>query len=232
MSSYSSTEALPLGNEVLDRKDLIEDAKRLYIDAPKALRLKQRLRVLVCPFEEVVGFVPKGASVLDVGCGSGLSLGLMAARGRQIQGYGFDPCPTAIGLAKKMARRLSGSGSTLTFEHRDARSPWPDRTFDVVSMQDVIHHVPVAAQRQVFDQACAAVRPGGIFLYKDMSARPLWRNAACRIHDVIIAREWIHPIPVAMAEAWAAENGFTVELSKTAHRVVYGNDLRVFRKHS
>lgn len=232
MSSHPSAAPLPLGTEIIDRGLLLDDAWRLYADAPVALRLKQRLRVLVCPFEEVVGFVPKGASVLDVGCGSGLSLALMAARGREIDGYGFDPSATAIGLAKAMTRRLEGSGSTLHYERRDARTAWPDRLFDVVSMQDVIHHVPVAGQREVFDRACRAVRPGGVFIYKDMSLRPRWRNFFCRLHDLIIAREWIRPIPVATVESWAAENGLSTEVAKTAHRVVYGNDLRVFRKSS
>ncbi|MER6943530.1 class I SAM-dependent methyltransferase [Nonomuraea sp. NPDC000554] len=221
---------LTFDHEVFDRRLLLQDAWRLYADAPRALRLKQRLRVLVCPFEETVGFVPPGSTVLDIGCGSGLSLGLMAARGRRIEGHGFDPCPVAIGLAREMAARLGDTGSTLRFEHRDARLPWPDRSYDVVHMQDVIHHVPVSWQREVFDKACASVRPGGMFIYKDMSARPRWRNAACRVHDLIIAREWIHPVPVATVERWAAENSLTLELSKTAHRVIYGNDLRVFRK--
>ncbi|MEU7859568.1 class I SAM-dependent methyltransferase [Nonomuraea sp. NPDC049141] len=214
----------------LDRSVLLDDAWRLYADAPRTLRIKQRLRVLACPFEVTIGFVPEGASVLDIGCGSGLTLGLMAARGKRVRGHGFDPCPVAIGLAGRMAVRLRDSGSTLRFEHRDARSPWPDRSYDVVHMQDVIHHVPIPAQRVVFDRACAAVRPGGLLVYKDMSARPLWRNAACRIHDLIIAREWIQPVPITTIENWAAENRLALEVSRTAHRVIYGNDLRVFRR--
>jgi SAM-dependent methyltransferase len=215
---------------VFDRRLLLQDAWRLYADAPVALRLKQRLRVLVCPFEETIGLVPEGSSVLDVGCGSGLALGLMAARGRRIDGVGFDPCPAAVALAAKMADRLGDTGSRLRFEHRDARSPWPSGTYDVVHLQDVVHHVPIYAQRRVFDRACAALRPGGLFVYKDMSARPLWRNAACRVHDVIIAREWIYPVPITTVERWARANSLTTEIAGTAHRIVYGNDLRVFRK--
>lgn len=220
--------------EVFDRRQLGEDAMRLYADASPALRYKQRLRVLVCPFEEIIGYVPKGSTVLDIGCGSGLTLALMAARGRQIDGHGFDPSEGAIALAHDMVGKLDGSGSKLTFEYRDARASWPEGTFDVVSMQDVIHHVSSSqtVQKEVFDRACASVRPGGIFIYKDMSLRPLWRNFFCRLHDLIIAREWIYPIPVATVERWAADNGFTVEVAKTAHRVVYGNDLRVFRKQA
>ncbi|MGP3914144.1 class I SAM-dependent methyltransferase [Nonomuraea sp. 10N515B] len=215
---------------VLERQELARDAWRLYAGAPIALRLKQRLRVLVCPFEEALSMVPEGSSVLDLGCGSGLWLGLLAAHGRRIEGHGFDSCSVAIGLANGMAERLGDTGSTLLFECRDARSPWPDRTYDVVHMQDVIHHVPVPAQRMVFDNACASVRVGGVYIYRDMSARPLWRNAASRLHDVIVAREWIHPVPIATVEGWAMENGLEREVAKTVHRVVYAQDMRVFRK--
>ncbi|MFC4111805.1 class I SAM-dependent methyltransferase [Nonomuraea zeae] len=245
-----------------DRRQLVQDAWRLYAEAPPAQRLKQRLRVLTCPFEEMIGYVPEGATVLDVGCGSGLALGLMAARGLRIEGHGFDPCPIAVGLAARMAARMAvqmaaqtgpqtgpqthaqtgaqpdgqgdvragGTGSSLHFEYRDARSRWRSRTYDVVLLQDVLHQVPEAWQRGVFGKACAAVRPGGILIYQDMSARPLWRNLAGRVHDLLVARQWIAPVPIATVEEWAAEHSLVPEVSRTLHRAVYGTDLRVFGK--
>jgi 2-polyprenyl-3-methyl-5-hydroxy-6-metoxy-1,4-benzoquinol methylase len=155
-------------------RDLVSDAWNLYAHASLPLRLKQRLRPAGSGIETMFPYIPKGSSVLDIGCGSGLLLGLLAQRGRQISGTGFDPSAGAIKLAREMALHTEPTGSSLSFECRDGRDEeWPQGIFDVVTMVDVIHHVPVLAQRAVFDKACAAVRPGGAFVYKDMGAKPV-----------------------------------------------------------
>jgi 2-polyprenyl-3-methyl-5-hydroxy-6-metoxy-1,4-benzoquinol methylase len=213
-----------------DRRLLVQDAWRLYAEAPAAQRLKQRLRVLTCPYEETIGYVSDGATVLDVGCGSGLALGLMAARGLRIEGHGFDPSPIAVGLAARMAAKAGDTGSSLHFEYRDARSRWRPRTYDVVILQDVLRQVPEPWQRGVFGKACAAVRPGGILIYQDMRVRPLWHNLTGRLHDLLVARQWIAPVPVTTVEEWAAEHALAPEVSRTLRRAVYGTDLRVFGK--
>ncbi|GAA3227452.1 class I SAM-dependent methyltransferase [Actinocorallia longicatena] len=214
----------------VDRRSLMTDAWDLYAHASLPLRVKQRLRPAGSGMELIFPHVPVGARVLDIGCGSGLLLGLLAKQDRQITGVGFDPSKGAIGLAQEMAGHAVETGSTLSFERRDSREEWPQGAFDVVTMVDVIHHIPVAAQREVFDKACQAVRPGGVFVYKDMGLEPFWRATACRLHDVVIARDWIHPIPVATVEAWAAEHGLVVESGELALRALYVNEIRVFRK--
>jgi 2-polyprenyl-3-methyl-5-hydroxy-6-metoxy-1,4-benzoquinol methylase len=218
------------GRLSVDRSALVDAAWSLYAHASFPLRLKQRLRPLISGMEVVFPHVPVGASVLDVGCGSGLLLGLLAQQGRRISGVGFDPGAGQIRLARRMAERVGGTGSTLRFECRDGREPWPERTFDVVTMVDVMHHVPVPSQREVFDKACAAVRPGGVLVYKDMGGRPPWRAWANQLHDLLSAREWVHLVPVATVEEWARGHAFELAAALAAPRVFYMNELRVFRR--
>ena len=68
-------------------------------------------------------FTP-GARVLDVGCGSGLFVQLMAARG--CDATGFDASEPLLSVA----RRTPGA----SFHHGDMEAlPFPDETFDVVT---------------------------------------------------------------------------------------------------
>lgn len=165
---------------------------------------------------------------MDIGCGSGIFLGLLQYFGFRIRGFGFDSSLSAIDCAQAMARRHGGGH--LRFEHVRKDDPWPEGTFDVVSIIDVLHHIPVEHQERAFHAAEARVAPGGVLLYKDMSDSPWYFAGANRMHDLIVAREWIHYVPVAAIESWAA--GLRMELERAAsfRMLWYKHDLRVFRK--
>ena len=92
-------------------------AGRLYPEGSAVFRTLQRYRPYICPFEELIPEVPIGASVLDVGCGAGLFLGLLDAVGREPDGTGFDASPQGIKLAKAMS--MQGAGR-LAFQRLDA----------------------------------------------------------------------------------------------------------------
>jgi 2-polyprenyl-3-methyl-5-hydroxy-6-metoxy-1,4-benzoquinol methylase len=163
---------------------------------------------------------------LDVGCGSGLFLGLLRYFGYDVNGLGFDSSRPAIQCAQAMARRHGGGA--IRFQRVPAGDPWPAGAFDVVSLIDVMHHIPPAYQESAFRAAHERVAPGGILLYKDMSDRPLHLATANRLHDLVIAREWIHYVPIATVDRWATSLGMTIE-HPSSHRLLwYQHDLRVF----
>ena len=206
-------------------------AVAIYQEGPRLFRALQQYRPYICPFEELIPEVPARASVLDIGCGGGLFLGLVHAAGLQPQGIGFDVSAPAIRLAQKMAAGLAGQlRGHLDFQRIDPDATWPDGTFDVVAMIDVLHHVPPSAQELVVRRACQKVKPGGLFLYKDMVKRPAWRALANRIHDLVLARQWIHYAPIGEVENWSINEGMTIERSALINRLWYGHELRVFRR--
>jgi len=76
-------------------------------------------------------------SVLEVGCGEGYMLDVLARRGVRASLTGVDISETAIEDARK---RL---GSRVILEQKDARDLADDkRKFDVVMMLEVLEHIP------------------------------------------------------------------------------------------
>lgn len=206
-------------------------ATHLFADAPRGRRMMQRYRPYICPFHLLIDYVPAGATVLDVGCGSGLFLGLLTRCGRISRGVGFDSDPQAIAAAQMMSKRIENPGNAaLTLEHRGVNDPWPEEMFDVVSLIDVMHHVPIPARRELVVQLCRHMRPGGRLIYKDIAPRPLWRAWANRLHDLTLARQWVSYESPQRVVQWCAEEGLRLIASRRVNMLWYGHDLRVWER--
>jgi SAM-dependent methyltransferase len=212
--------------------ELASLASSIYQGVSPVRRRIMSWRPYICPFDRLVEYVPEVCSILDLGCGAGLFLGLLAATGRRIRGVGFDTSTGAIDAARHMAIRVRSLGfeADLRFEHLDLRAPWSEGAFDVVSMIDVMHHVPLAHRRSALERASAAVRAGGLLLYKDIGDRPQWRATANRVHDLLMSHEWVRYTPCSEVETWAASGGLELLVSERINYLWYGHDLRLFRK--
>lgn len=96
-----------------------------------------------------------GLKVLDVGCGQGIDVYRYAAAGADVTG--IDLTPRHVELARQHAAAM---GVDATIVEGDAEAlPFPDRTFDRVSSNGVLHHTPdmPAALREIQ----RVLRPGG-----------------------------------------------------------------------
>jgi len=213
----------------LSRGALSRIARGLFREGNWALRFIQGYRPLICPFEALIKVVPAEARVLDVGCGGGLFLALLAATGRISEGVGFDASRMAIEVAQRLPTNLP-AGPRVRFERRGVGDSWPEALFDVVSVVDLMHHVPTAEQENLFRKAARHVAPGGLLLYKDVSESPAWRAWASRLHDLVVARQWIHIVPFATVVRWAEAAGLKTERHARIDVLWYGHEMGVFRR--
>ena len=211
-------------------KELSGLASSLFQGGSNKFRLMQKYRPYICPYDVLIQHVPQGSTILDIGCGGGLFLGLLTGTNRIKHGHGFDSNPIAIKTANAMSKQAKSSGHTadLLFETRSAAADWPDATYDVVSLIDVMHHVPPKAQKSVIINAIQRVKPGGKFLYKDMCRRPLWRALANRAHDLVLAKEWINYAALPDVINWATSGSLQVTYKSTINQLWYGHELVVF----
>jgi SAM-dependent methyltransferase len=109
----------------------------------------------------------RGARLLDVGCGDARFAADAAECARTV---GVDVSRRALGFARTLvpaARFAAGTGAAL---------PFRSNAFDIVTLLDVIEHIPDTDERRVVDEALRVLRPGGrlvISTNTDQSAREL-----------------------------------------------------------
>jgi ubiquinone/menaquinone biosynthesis C-methylase UbiE len=99
--------------------------------------------------------IPEGSAILDIGCGTGSALLILAQR-RPALLAGMDISPRAIAVA---SAKLAGLGAELRAGDAEAQLPWGDATFDVVTMTATIHHFP--SPEKVLAHVRRVLRPAG-----------------------------------------------------------------------
>jgi len=105
--------------------------------------------------------------LLDIGCGDARFTADAAGCART---FGVDVSRRALGFARALVP------SALFAAAGGAALPFRSNTFDIVTLLDVIEHIPDADERRVVDEALRVLRPGGrlvISTNTDRSAREL-----------------------------------------------------------
>jgi ubiquinone/menaquinone biosynthesis C-methylase UbiE len=100
--------------------------------------------------------VPAGASVLEVGCGTGVLTRMVGRLPGVDRVVGVDPAPSLL----DKARQLTGDAPNITFQEADGRAlPFADASFDVVIFDSTLSHVPGPAD--ALAEAFRVLRPEG-----------------------------------------------------------------------
>jgi ubiquinone/menaquinone biosynthesis C-methylase UbiE len=122
--------------------------------------------------------VKAGDRVLDVGCGPGYFVRMLAeAVGPTGSAVGIDAAPEMIDYARRKARRLPN----CRFESGSAEAlPFPDCSFDVVLSSLMLHHLPDELRLQATAEMKRVLRPGGTVLLADFTIpeRGAWHVVA------------------------------------------------------
>jgi SAM-dependent methyltransferase len=107
--------------------------------------------------------VPKGASVLDLGCGTGWTSLFLSETGYEVVGY--DLVPANVDVARRRAERWR---SSARFEVADMEALPSGRKADAALIFDALHHSN--RQRLVLQSIAGRLRPGGWLLLGE----PTW----------------------------------------------------------
>lgn len=115
--------------------------------------------------ELVADTARRGGAALDVGCGDGVLLELLAEVCERVVGVESDPS-----AAQAAARRVLGKGRVICGDFMDARV-FEAESFDTVTCVACLHHMPLEA---ALSRMAELLRPGGrllvIGLYANSSA--------------------------------------------------------------
>lgn len=105
----------------------------------------------------------RGEHVLEVGCGRGVGLEILASLGAAGV-IGFDLDPAMIALAR--SRVASGGWGVAAYVGDATAISAPDGRFDAVVEYAILHHIP--PWRDALGEIARVLRPGGVFYFEDL----------------------------------------------------------------
>ena len=111
--------------------------------------------------------IQAGATVLEVGCGTGdVALAAKARAGAQGAVYGIDPSPEMIAVARAKALR---QGAAVDFQIGLIEAlAFQDGSVDVVLSSLMMHHLPDDLKRRGLAEIARVLKPGGRLLIVDI----------------------------------------------------------------
>ena len=139
----------------------------------------------------------RGIDVLDVGCGSGRAVNLLARRFPRSRFTGFDMSPEGIAAAK--AEALAHGLRNARFEVRDVSEVELVEHFDLITAFDSIHDQ--ARPEAVLAAIARALRPDGVFLMQDIAGTShLEHDAKHPLAPFLYTVSCMHCMTVSLAQ--------------------------------
>jgi uncharacterized protein (DUF2062 family) len=189
------------------------------------------------------GVLPSGGALVDVGCGQGLMLALLAEAARlwHTDSWPGDPPPlfdrligieTRPHVARLAQRALGADAAILTGDARTLDCG----TCRAVLFCDVLHMMPAADQERLVARMTAALEPGGVMLVREADAAAGWRFQAVRAGNrlkALLFGHWRQPFCFRTGADW--ENlfrraGYAVQVRGAGEGTPFGNLLFVLTR--
>ncbi len=141
------------------------------VEAYSAAAAQSYLEKIDRSFVEHVGrLLPqKKGLALDVGCGPGQIPIMMAQRWPGLRIVGVDAAP---GMVEQARRNAAAARVPISFQvlrvagEDDGRLPFDDCSFDLVTCNSVLHHLPDPIS--VLDEIARVAKPSGAVLVRDL----------------------------------------------------------------
>jgi uncharacterized protein (DUF2062 family) len=184
--------------------------------------------------------LPSGGTLIDVGCGQGLMLALLAEAARAWDSGAWPaslpPPPRAdhlVGIetrhrVARMARRALGEDATIVVG--DAR----DHALKEARVRlffDVLHMIPFADQERLLAASADTLEPGGVILVREADAAGGWRFVAVSAGNrakALVTGSWRQTFHFRTADDWTelfARLGFRVSRFSAGTGTPFANVL-------
>ena len=152
--------------------------RRTFAPAPLPTRLHTLGRYLTCPFLPVIGVLPPGARVLDLGAGHGTFARLAVERGA-----------SRVVAVEPDVRKILPTFRHPRIQFVGGYAEAVSGTFEAVTVFDVLCRVPMAAWDGILRTAFERLAPGGVVLLKEIDPehrlKGAWNRTQERIADLL-----------------------------------------------
>jgi demethylmenaquinone methyltransferase/2-methoxy-6-polyprenyl-1,4-benzoquinol methylase len=167
------------------------------------------------PHREIARRIPPGARrVLDLCTGTALVPALVAPARPELSLVGLDLSPEMLAVGRaKLARR--GIRNAALVRADAGRLPFPDGSFDAVTVSYGLHELPTAVRGRALEEVRRVLRPQGLLVVADLDRPPrlgFLVDVYLRIGEPAHAREVLGGWLVALLGA----AGFAVEAEPAA----------------
>ncbi len=160
--------------------------------------------VVAALIDQILPLVPglvksltSGIDALDVGCGSGRALNLMAQTYPRSRFTGYDLADEAIQTGQKEATALGLSN--VKFEAKDLTAFDIHERYDLITAFDAIHDQ--ARPDKVLAGIARALKPDGVFLMQDIAASSqMHRNREHPVGPLLYTISCMHCMSVSLAQ--------------------------------
>lgn len=188
---------------------------------------------------------PSGSTLVDVGCGQGLTLAVLVEAGAAADRGEWPaaaPLPPRFdrligietrGRVSAMARRALGESAEIVHDAAPGGLP---AQMTAATVFDVLHLMPASNQQVLIEQLLARLEPGGTVLVRDVDAAAGAGFQAVRIGNrlknlaVGQFRQTFHFRTAAEWETLFVKAGFVVERTPMGHGTPFANVLFTLRK--
>lgn len=150
----------------------------------------------ILPLTGMVGRLNEGIQVLDVGCGEGHGINLMAKAFPKSKFYGYDISKEGMGAARAEAKKMKLANTH--FKVADAAKLEDKNRFDLITAFDTIHDQ--AKPAKVLKGISRALRKDGVFLMQDIAGSSnVHENMNSFLAPTLYTVSTMHCMPVSLA---------------------------------
>jgi 2-polyprenyl-3-methyl-5-hydroxy-6-metoxy-1,4-benzoquinol methylase len=172
--------------------------------------LKAWARPLICPFDEILGYLPPRVSSYDIGCGTGYLLGRIAGTKQPTALGGVEVSGDLVQFAEKRIREISSSVPLQLGTYDGCNLPDVLSSYDYLWMVDVLHHIPSENQGPILGGLAKKMKSGAKLILKDIDASRRILCLANKFHDLLSSGEIGHELPRTSTEALLRESGLEI----------------------
>ena len=182
--------------------------------------------------------LPSGGTLVDIGCGQGLMLALLAEARAESHQAGVTSLPvfdklvgieTRVGVARLARAALGGDADVVEADASTLSFP----PCSAAVLFDVLHMMPPDEQARLVARVRSALSPGGVLLVREADPSSGWRFSLVRMANRIKAMAtgaWRQPLCFRHPDNWAAlfhQAGFDVQHRDQGDQGPFGNVLFV-----
>jgi ubiquinone/menaquinone biosynthesis C-methylase UbiE len=200
-------------------KELVRILRKKKFNGSKVDRLKVYYRPFLCPFNELLAFAGEDDSILDVGCGNGQFIYLLAEVINPRCITGIDNSEKLIVRAREYLSDIQKS-PILLYSYDGINLPDTFNDVSLVYLIDVLHHIDYSKQQTFLHQLFLKMEKGSRLIIKDIDASS-YLVFVNKLHDKILTGEDSKELTLATVLKILKSTGFYIEQFKTKRLLWY-----------